>query len=519
MNTKKCNDVTLEANLWSKDEQICLPKEMRLYNTEKDSNEKSLSGKQEKFSFEKHLDKNSSKVNDKTTIENAKKAKSFGEKSTFSCESDQNNIISDKTKDDGTDIAIDNIIGDSIEIDLSSLETNETNDFAQTFLFDKNFDESELLENDSDETLSLPIFEHSGSELTQKYSTHINADININSENTHTPISVVPDNYCDLRTKESNFGTTDIFSNTSNEPINENTAIMQNFESNQSAESNYSYNSTNDIVSTNDDTLENFSTEANEDLKNSDNSSFLKKPIGQKQAFEQNNESTKSASFYKTAGTNAFYEKIEKNANLDSFAEHNGTKFAKYNFNTRIEDIKKMNYSDDGKNMSKDNARDFSESRNSSFAERTHAFSKTPSFSENKLNSILQTYESVHVKHSSASHQPNEGTTTSYVDTVRGAIPAIINQIDELKKYRNKSLPLKIDLSDGQTIECRMSILDNTLSIQFDEMDTDLMSSLKDGWHWLSSEAAKRHINLKKPAFKGVMTTSNNATSAIHFVA
>lgn len=123
------------------------------------------------------------------------------------------------------------------------------------------------------------------------------------------------------------------------------------------------------------------------------------------------------------------------------------------------------------------------------------------SLADSKASTMLQTYEAIQAKHSSASLLSNEGTTTAYAETVKGVLPAIVQQMDDLKKYKKYTLQLKVSLANGESVDCRLSLHYNTLRIKFDSMEDMFRFSVEERWHWLTSEAEKRHLHLASPEF------------------
>ncbi len=88
-----------------------------------------------------------------------------------------------------------------------------------------------------------------------------------------------------------------------------------------------------------------------------------------------------------------------------------------------------------------------------------------------------------------------------YIESTNEAMSVILQAAEDLKRNKKNAIPLKIDLANGDTLHCRLSLSKSFLTVYFSSTDQKLQTSLKNQWHWLRSEAAKMNLQLSNPYF------------------
>lgn len=89
----------------------------------------------------------------------------------------------------------------------------------------------------------------------------------------------------------------------------------------------------------------------------------------------------------------------------------------------------------------------------------------------------------------------------NYTDSVNGVIAAISEQVEELKRVRRNSLNVKIDLANGESLNCQLVLSKENLNVRFPTMAEDFKAQIIEHWNQLKHFAKERNFNLLTPFF------------------
>ena len=89
----------------------------------------------------------------------------------------------------------------------------------------------------------------------------------------------------------------------------------------------------------------------------------------------------------------------------------------------------------------------------------------------------------------------------NYTDTASSVIAAISEQMDELKRIRRNSLNVKIDLANGESLNCQLILSNENLNVRFPSMAEAFKNQILEHWHQLKQFAEERNFNLSTPFF------------------
>ena len=89
----------------------------------------------------------------------------------------------------------------------------------------------------------------------------------------------------------------------------------------------------------------------------------------------------------------------------------------------------------------------------------------------------------------------------NYTDTASSVIAAISEQMDELKRIRRNSLNVKIDLANGESLNCQLVLSNENLNVRFPSMAEAFKNQILEHWHQLKQFAEERNFNLSTPFF------------------
>ena len=89
----------------------------------------------------------------------------------------------------------------------------------------------------------------------------------------------------------------------------------------------------------------------------------------------------------------------------------------------------------------------------------------------------------------------------NYTDTASGVIAAIAEQMDELKRVRRNALNVKIDLENGESLNCQLVVSNENLNVRFSAMAEAFKTQLLNHWDRLKHFAEMRNFNLANPYF------------------
>ncbi len=234
--------------------------------------------------------------------------------------------------------------------------------------------------------------------------------------------------------------------------------------------------------------------EANGDLlklgkKNTNNSvSIVSKPskelmIGNTYYFSQDNPAgfdkfvqTKNLDFLRNIGINSASYKDKEKEGIVSVKQVNSFKVENCQKHTTFEDSRSQEL---GTPLSENLEHSFSSSRQDSLGIRQEESLVTP-------RTVVQKYDEIR---------------QNYADSVSGVIAAISDQMDELKRVRRNALNVKVDLENGESLNCQLVVSKDNLDVRFSAIADGLKTQILNHWEQLKRFAEMRNFNLSNPYF------------------
>lgn len=80
-------------------------------------------------------------------------------------------------------------------------------------------------------------------------------------------------------------------------------------------------------------------------------------------------------------------------------------------------------------------------------------------------------------------------------------IPAIMQQIDRLRKSDKGWMRVSLAMPEGEEISLHLKLTNNNVSIRFQSNDSNLKNSILNGWSELAKASSERGIQLSTPEF------------------
>ena len=104
---------------------------------------------------------------------------------------------------------------------------------------------------------------------------------------------------------------------------------------------------------------------------------------------------------------------------------------------------------------------------------------------------------------SSASQVQQAFSEPSAFVSLQEMMPAILQQIDRLRKMGKHNLRMKLELPGGERLTLQLRLDSDRVKVRFQTESDDVRNLLNDGWAGLANQASKRGIRLAPPEFSG----------------
>ena len=86
-------------------------------------------------------------------------------------------------------------------------------------------------------------------------------------------------------------------------------------------------------------------------------------------------------------------------------------------------------------------------------------------------------------------------------EVIQGIIATLEQQIDEIKRSRRNSVVVKIDLEDGESLNCQITLAQSDVAIRFPMLEENFKTQILNHWESLRRFAETRKLNLAEPQF------------------
>ena len=87
------------------------------------------------------------------------------------------------------------------------------------------------------------------------------------------------------------------------------------------------------------------------------------------------------------------------------------------------------------------------------------------------------------------------------LETVQGMIATLEQQMDEMKRARRNSVIVKVDLENGESLNCQVTLTRSDVAIRFPALEESFKMQLLNHWESLRKFAQTRQLNLEEPHF------------------
>ena len=89
----------------------------------------------------------------------------------------------------------------------------------------------------------------------------------------------------------------------------------------------------------------------------------------------------------------------------------------------------------------------------------------------------------------------------SYIDSAQETIATLVQQMDDMKRFKRNVVQVKIDLENGESVNCQLTILADNLNIRFSSMEESFKEHILQYWDMLKTTAERHHLLLQTPSF------------------
>ena len=94
-----------------------------------------------------------------------------------------------------------------------------------------------------------------------------------------------------------------------------------------------------------------------------------------------------------------------------------------------------------------------------------------------------------------------ETVRQEHAETVQGIIATLEQQMDELKRTRRNSVIVRVDLENGETLKCQVTLSRSDVAIRFPALEESFKMQILNHWESLRKFAQTRQFNLSEPHF------------------
>lgn len=94
-----------------------------------------------------------------------------------------------------------------------------------------------------------------------------------------------------------------------------------------------------------------------------------------------------------------------------------------------------------------------------------------------------------------------ETVRQEHAETVQGMIATLEQQMDDLKRTRRNSVIVKVDLENGESLNCQVTLARSDVAIRFPALEESFKMQILNHWESLRRFAQTRQLNLSEPHF------------------
>lgn len=94
-----------------------------------------------------------------------------------------------------------------------------------------------------------------------------------------------------------------------------------------------------------------------------------------------------------------------------------------------------------------------------------------------------------------------ETVRQEHAETVQGMIATLEQQMDDLKRTRRNSVIVKVDLENGESLNCQVTLARSDVAIRFPALEESFKMQILNHWESLRKFAQTRQLNLTEPHF------------------
>lgn len=89
----------------------------------------------------------------------------------------------------------------------------------------------------------------------------------------------------------------------------------------------------------------------------------------------------------------------------------------------------------------------------------------------------------------------------NHIEDVQGIIATLEQKMDELKRSRRNSATVKIDLENGESLNCHVTLVNSDVTVRFSALEENFKAQILKHWEFLRNFAQIRRLNLSDPYF------------------
>ena len=94
-----------------------------------------------------------------------------------------------------------------------------------------------------------------------------------------------------------------------------------------------------------------------------------------------------------------------------------------------------------------------------------------------------------------------EAVQQDRIETIQGMIATLEQQMDEMKRARRNSVIVKVDLENGESLNCQVTLTRSDVAIRFPALEESFKTQILNHWEALRKFAQTRQLNLEEPHF------------------
>ena len=94
-----------------------------------------------------------------------------------------------------------------------------------------------------------------------------------------------------------------------------------------------------------------------------------------------------------------------------------------------------------------------------------------------------------------------EAVQQDRIESIQGMIATLEQQMDEMKRTRRNSVIVKVDLENGESLNCQVTLTRSDVAIRFPALEESFKTQILNHWEALRKFAQTRQLNLEEPHF------------------